>query len=148
MADQDKNSKASDNNRPIDVTCAIIEENGQVLAAQRGPRMTMPFKWEFPGGKINPGESAENCIIREIKEELGIEIQIKALLPTSSHAYPDLHVRLHPFVCRVIQGRMKPAEHHAIQWTGHDQLLSLEWAEADVAVVQSYLDYRLEKQGV
>ena len=148
MAEQDKNSKAWDNNRPIDVTCAIIEENGQVLAAQRGPGMTMPFKWEFPGGKINPGESAENCIIREIKEELGIEIQIKALLPPSSYAYPHLHVRLHPFVCRVSRGRIKPAEHHAIKWTGQDRLPALEWAEADVAVVQSYLDYRLGKQGV
>lgn len=147
MADQGKNNKASDSNPPIDVTCAIIEKNGQVLAAQRGPGMTMPFKWEFPGGKINPGETAQECIIREIKEELGIEIQIKTMLPQSSHAYPDLHIRLHPFVCRITRGDIQPTEHHAVQWTGHDQLPTLEWAEADVAVVQSYLDYQIGKQG-
>ena len=141
-------TKISDSNCPIDVTCAIIEKNGKVLAAQRGPGMTMPFKWEFPGGKINPGETAENCIIREVKEELNIEIQIKTMLPPSSHAYPELYVRLHPFVCRIIHGRIKSAEHHAVQWTGHDQLLSLQWAEADVAVVHSYLDYRTGKQGI
>ena len=147
ISEHHENNKISDSNRPIDVTCAIIEKNGQVLAAQRGPGMTMPFKWEFPGGKINPGETAEDCIIREIKEELGVEIQIKTMLPPSSHAYPDLHIRLHPFICRIIHGRIESAEHHAVQWTGHDQLPALEWAEADVAVVKSYLDYRIKKQG-
>ncbi len=148
ISEHRKNINTSDSNPPVDVTCAIIEKNGQVLAAQRGPGMTMPFKWEFPGGKINPGETAEECIIREIKEELGIEIQIKTMLPQSSHSYPDLHVRLHPFVCRITHGRIKPTEHHAIQWTGHDQLPGLQWAEADVAVVKSYLDYRIGKQGI
>ena len=145
MTDHCKNSKTSGSSHPIDVTCAIIEKNAEVLAAQRGSAMTMPFKWEFPGGKINPGETAENCIIREIKEELGIEIQIINMLPSSSHSYPDLHVRLHPFVCRITNGRILPAEHRAVQWTPHDRLLTLEWAEADVAVVKSYLDYRAGK---
>jgi len=148
ISEHHKNNKISNSNHPIDVTCAIIEKNGQVLAAQRGPAMAMPFKWEFPGGKINPGETAEDCIIREIKEELGVEIQIKTPLPFSSHAYPDLHVRLHPFVCRITRGRIEPAEHHAVQWTGHEQLPALEWAEADVAVVKSYLDYRIGKQKI
>lgn len=143
-----KNGKTPDSTPPVDVTCAIIEKNGQVLAAQRGPGMTMPFKWEFPGGKINPGETAEECIMREIKEELGIAIQIKTMLPPSSHSYPDLHIRLHPFVCRIARGRMKPTEHRAVQWTGLDHLPALEWAAADVAVVQSYLDYRIGKDGI
>lgn len=110
--------------------------------------MTMPFKWEFPGGKINPEETAEECIMREIKEELGIAIQIKTMLPPSTHSYPDLHIRLHPFVCRIARGRIKPTEHRAVQWTRHDKLLCLQWAEADVAVVKSYLDYRIGKQGI
>ena len=148
ISEHRKNSKMSDSNSPIDVTCAIIEKNGQVLAAQRGPAMAMPFKWEFPGGKINPGETPENSIIREIKEELGIEIQIKTMLPPSSHSYPDLHIRLHPFVCRISRGRIEPAEHHAVQWTYHDRLLALDWAEADVAVVKSYLNYRIGKQEI
>ena len=148
ISEHRKNSKMPDSNSPIDVTCAIIEKNGQVLTAQRGSAMAMPFKWEFPGGKINPGETPENSIIREIKEELGIDIQIKTMLPPSSHSYPDLHIRLYPFVCRISRGRIEPAEHHAVQWTGHDHLLALDWAEADVAVVKSYLNYRIGKQEI
>jgi 8-oxo-dGTP diphosphatase len=148
VTDQEKYYKATDNHPPIDVTCAIIEKNGQVLAAQRGPGMTMPLKWEFPGGKIKPGETAEGCIIREIREELGVEIRIETVLAPSSHAYPDLHVRLHPFVCRITSGRIKPTEHQVVQWIGHDRLSSLEWAAADVAVIRSYLDYRMGKQGI
>jgi len=141
-SDYGKNSKSTDAGRLIDVTCALIEENGKVLAAQRGPRMRMPFKWEFPGGKINPGETAEDCIIREIREELGVDIQIRTLLPPSSHSYPDLRIRLHPFICRITRGHIVLAEHRAVQWTSHDQLLTLDWAEADVAVVRSYLHHR------
>jgi len=76
-------------NIPIDVTCAIIEKNGKVMAAQRGPRMRMPFKWEFPGGKIDPGETAQQCILREIAEEFGIQTEIRSALPPSTHTYPD-----------------------------------------------------------
>jgi 8-oxo-dGTP diphosphatase len=147
MSRKHKSSKVLDSNRPIEVACAIIEKNGRVLVAQRGPGMTMPFKWEFPGGKINPGETAENCIIREIKEELSIEIQVKAMLLSSSHSYPDFHVRLYPFVCRIISGRIIPAEHRAAQWTPPDLLMSLKWSEADVSVVKSYLAYRMGKLG-
>ncbi len=146
-SDSVKNSKAINANRFIDVTCAIIEEKGKVLAAQRGPLMRMPFKWEFPGGKIKWGETAEDCIIREILEELGVGIQIRTLLPPSSHSYPDLHIRLHPFICRITRGHIVLAEHRAVQWTTRDQLLTLDWAEADVAVVRSYLDYRKAKGG-
>ncbi|MFO7861733.1 MAG: (deoxy)nucleoside triphosphate pyrophosphohydrolase [Thermodesulfobacteriota bacterium] len=148
ISEHRKNSKVSEGGRPIEVTCAIIEKNGWILAAQRGPGMTMPFKWEFPGGKINPGETAEDCIIREINEELGVEIQIKTTLQQSTHSYPDLHVRLHPFVCRITNGRIAPKEHRAVQWTTHDHLPGLQWAEADVAVVKSYLEYCIGKQGL
>lgn len=129
------------NENSVEVTCAIIEGNGHVLAAQRGARMRMPFKWEFPGGKIDPGETAEECIIREIREELGIDIRIKAMLPPSGHSYPDFHIRLHPFICQITHGAVVLTEHHAVRWTAHDQLLALDWAEADIAVVKSYIGY-------
>ncbi|MBA2880222.1 8-oxo-dGTP pyrophosphatase MutT (NUDIX family) [Desulfosalsimonas propionicica] len=93
ISEHRKNNKTFDSNGPIDVICAIIEKNGQVLAARRGAAMTMLLKWELTGGKINPGETAEECVMREIKEELGIAIQIKTMLPPSSHSCPDLHVR-------------------------------------------------------
>ncbi len=127
--------------RPIDVTCAIIEKNGKVMAAQRGPRMRMPFKWEFPGGKIEPGESASQCILREITEEFGIQIVIQSALPPATHAYPDFQIRLHPFVCRITgTAAMTLSEHNAVSWKTPDQLLTLDWAAADVAVVKTYLD--------
>lgn len=128
----------------IEVSCAIIEENGKVLAAQRSNRMRMPLKWEFPGGKIDPGETADTCIIREIKEELGINIHIKAALPPVRHSYPDFRIRLHPFVCELKQGRIELKDHRAARWLDRAELLDLDWADADVAIVKSYLK-RLEK---
>jgi 8-oxo-dGTP diphosphatase len=137
----DELSPARMNEHFIDVTCAIIEENDQILVTQRGARMRMPFKWEFPGGKIEPGETAEECLVREIYEELGIKVQIKFRLPPASHSYPDFDIRLHPFVCRIAHGSIVPAEHHAVCWMDLEQLWMLDWTEADVAVVQSYMDY-------
>ena len=126
---------------PIDVTCAIIEKNGKVMAAQRGPLMRMPFKWEFPGGKIEAGETPQQCILREITEEFGIEIEIKAALPPASHAYPDFQIQLHPFICKITEGAaITLSEHHAICWKTPEQLLTLDWADADIAVVKTYID--------
>ena len=85
--------------RKIDVACAIIEKDGRVLAAQRSETMSLPLKWEFPGGKIEPGESAAACLVREIAEELAVGIVIGAALPPSNWRYPDFAITLHPFVC-------------------------------------------------
>ncbi len=131
---------------PIDVTCAIIEKNGKVMAAQRGPLMRMPFKWEFPGGKIEPGETAQQCILREITEEFGIQIEIQSAMSPSTHAYPDFQIRLYPFICQITEGAaMTLSEHHAICWKTPDQLLTLDWADADIAVVKTYIDQAIRK---
>lgn len=143
----DEMSRAHKKGDPIDVTCAIIEEDDQILVTQRGARMRMPFKWEFPGGKVEPSETAEECLVREIYEELGIKVQIKFRLPPSCHSYPDFDIRLHPFVCRIAYGRIVPAEHHAVRWTTLEQLRTYDWTDADVAVVQSYIDYVVENDG-
>ena len=72
------------------MTCAVIEHNGLVLAAQRSATMSLPLKWEFPGGKIEPGETAEGCLKRELAEEFDAEVNIRSNLPQSTHAYPYL----------------------------------------------------------
>jgi 8-oxo-dGTP diphosphatase len=125
----------------IKVTCAIIvNADGLVFAAQRSPTMSLPLKWEFPGGKIEPGETAEACLIREIKEELHVDIEIVASLPTNTHQYPNVAILLIPFVCRITTGEIILKEHLDFKWLSKDELLALDWAEADVPIVKYYLE--------
>lgn len=124
----------------IMVSCAIILNSiGQVLVTQRSAAMPLPLKWEFPGGKIEAGETAEECLIREIKEELNIEIQIAGSLPPNDHQYPDKLIRLIPFICRHTGGEIILKEHTTYKWLDTKDLLDLDWAEADVGVVGEYI---------
>lgn len=120
------------------VACAIIERNGSILAAQRSKNMAMPLKWEFPGGKIKPGETPENCLRREIAEELSVKIAVHRSLPTVTHAYPTFTINLYPFICSIVTGEIKLYEHAAITWLPHNKLFTLDWAEADLPVVEAY----------
>ncbi|MFZ4441034.1 MAG: (deoxy)nucleoside triphosphate pyrophosphohydrolase [Syntrophales bacterium] len=129
---------------PIQVACAIIERNGLVLAAQRGASMRMPLKWEFPGGKIEPGEGAEACLHRELMEEMGLGVVVKWAMPPSMHHYPTFMVKLYPFVCVICSGEMTLNEHHAVVWLKPDDLPTLDWVEADLAVVEAYRELSLE----
>lgn len=125
--------------KKIDVACAIIEKGGLILAAQRSATMSLPLKWEFPGGKINPGELPEECLRRELFEELGIYVSVGQSLPTSTHHYPTFAVTLYPFVCSIEAGQIVLHEHAAIEWLPPEELHLLDWAEADVPVIESYL---------
>jgi 8-oxo-dGTP diphosphatase len=125
----------------IQVACAIIEKDGRVLTAQRSETMSLPLKWEFPGGKIEPQESAAACLSREILEELGISIRILVALPSSNWAYPDFDITLHPFVCDLCGGSIQLLEHRAICWLTPEKLPTLDWAEADGPVLRAYLQY-------
>ncbi len=125
----------------IDVSCAIIEKDGLILAALRGEAMNMPLKWEFPGGKLEPTESAATCLAREIREELGVEIGIISGLPPSTWSYPHFTITLYPFVCYVKRGAFSLAEHKAVCWMNPEELPTLDWAEADIPVLQSYFRY-------
>lgn len=127
---------------PIAVTCAIIENNGLVLAAQRGSNMKMPFKWEFPGGKIRSGENPEDCLRRELSEELNISVSIHHYLPPSTHAYPDFQITLHPFICSIASGEPKLNEHAAIIWLPVEKLYDLDWAAADLPVLNAYHQWK------
>jgi 8-oxo-dGTP diphosphatase len=122
----------------VHVTCAIIERDGLVLAAQRSRFMRMPLKWEFPGGKIEPGEGPEACLHRELLEEMGIHVAVKRAMPPSTHRYPAFTITLHPFVCEILSGEMTPNEHRAFVWLKPEELPALNWVEADLAVVAAY----------
>ena len=125
----------------IKVSCAIIVNvQKQVLVTQRSAHMPLPLKWEFPGGKIEADETAEACLIREIKEELNIDIQIIGSLPPNDHQYPNKLIRLIPFICRQKDGELVLKEHADYKWLYAKDLLDLDWAEADVPIVKQYLN--------
>jgi 8-oxo-dGTP diphosphatase len=124
----------------IQVSCAIIiNPFNQVLVTQRSINMPLPLKWEFPGGKIEENETAEECLIRENREELNIEIEITSALSPNDYQYPDKLIRLIPFICRQTGGELVLKEHADYKWVDTKDLLDLDWAEADVGVVEEYL---------
>lgn len=121
------------------VACALIEREGLLLAAQRSAVMTLPLKWEFPGGKIEVGESPAECLHRELQEELEVTVVIdRALLP-QTHYYPDFTVTLYPFVCALTTAEMVLREHEEIRWLAPGEVLELDWAAADLPVLKDYL---------
>jgi 8-oxo-dGTP diphosphatase len=124
--------------RSIHVACAIIEQNGRVLATQRSAVMSMPLKWEFPGGKIDPGETPGECLRREVREELGVEIEVGRPLTAVTHRYADFTVTLYPFLCRITAGEITLHEHQALAWLTPAELQGLDWAEADRPVLVEY----------
>jgi 8-oxo-dGTP diphosphatase len=127
--------------KQIEVACAIIEKDGLVLAAQRNEAMSFPLKWEFPGGKLDPHESPAACLEREIWEEMGIGIRIHVPLLPSVWRYPTFAIRLHPFLCTMISDDIRLAEHKEIRWLAPNELPTLDWAEAEVPVFRSYLQF-------
>jgi len=125
----------------INVTCAVIRnEEDEILVVQRGEATDHPFKWEFPGGKLAPEETEEDCIIREIDEELSIEVVICGQLPEVEYDYGHKQIKLIPFICDTLDELPFLSEHLAFRWVTANDLLSVDFSEADVFVVNSYLE--------
>ena len=122
----------------IHVACAIIERDGLVLAAQRSAVMNLPLKWEFPGGKLETGESAEVCLQRELMEEMGVVIAVGRPMPLHTHSYETFTVTLYPFICTIETGSLTLHEHTAMTWLPPEELHTLDWAEADWPVLEAY----------
>jgi len=132
----------------IDVTCAVIRnEDNEVLIVQRGEFTDHPLKWEFPGGKIDRGESEEDCIFREIKEELSIDIVICGRLPEVIHDYGLKKIRLIPFICDTLDEFPFLSEHIDFRWVRAENLSLIDFSEADVAVAGSYLGIDPSRKG-
>ncbi len=124
----------------IRVTCAIIRnEENEVLVVQRGENCDHPFKWEFPGGKQIMGETEEDCIIREIKEELSMDIIIYGRLDNVEYNYGKKHILLIPFICDTLDELPHLSEHIAYKWQVPAGLIETDFSEADVIVAASYL---------
>ena len=125
----------------IEVTCAIIERAGMVLVVKRAPGMHLEGFWEFPGGKLLEGETARACIMREISEELSLEVEPGARLAETEHEYPEHAIRLLPFVCAVTGGEVELAEHSEMRWLWPEDLAYIELAPADKFVARTYLSH-------
>ncbi|TAJ13823.1 (deoxy)nucleoside triphosphate pyrophosphohydrolase [Marinilabiliaceae bacterium JC017] len=123
----------------INVTCALIRKDGELLVARRGFQMDQAGKWEFPGGKVKAGESDEACLIRELKEELGVIVAIDSKLTPVEYHYPGKAIRLIPFICEIVEGEPYAHEHDGIKWAAGDELTKLEWSGADIPVLNEYL---------
>lgn len=100
--------------------------------------MSLPLKWEFPGGKIKNGESPEDCLKRELLEELEIEVEVGRQLPPVTHHYPTFTVTLYPFICKIADVNISLHEHKAFTWIRPEQLHTLDWAEADLPIIKKY----------
>jgi 8-oxo-dGTP diphosphatase len=125
----------------LKVACAIIERDGKVLAAQRDESMSMPLKWEFPGGKLEDGEDPSDCLVREIREELEVNIDILHALSPVVYDYGSWIIELLPFVCEITGGDIVLHEHRAALWMTPGELPTLDWPEADLPVLREYLEY-------
>ena len=119
----------------IDVVAAIIHKDGAYFATQRGYG-EFEGMWEFPGGKIEPGESRESALKREIQEELGIDITIDKFLCTTDYDYPSFHLTMHCYLCSIEAGEIVLREHKSARWLTEELLDSVEWLPADMEVVE------------
>lgn len=119
----------------IQVVAGLIQDGGKVFATQRGYGDYKDF-WEFPGGKMEPGETPPQALVRELKEELAIDVSVGGFLCTVEHDYPGFHLTMHCYFCAITGGKSPELlEHEAAQWLGRDELDSVNWLPADVKVV-------------
>lgn len=121
-----------------DVVCAIIERDGRFLIARRPAGKHLARKWEFPGGKVEAGESEVEALKRELLEELGVRVEILERLTPVEHRYPDRSLRLIAFRCRISAGVPDAGEHEALRWIGIDEACEYDFPEADIPILAEY----------
>lgn len=119
----------------INVVAAIIEKDGKIFATQRGYGDYKDW-WEFPGGKIEPGESSEEALVREIWEELRAEVKVGDLFYTVEYDYPRFHMIMQCYLCKLISDGYELTEHEDARWLGADDIDSVKWLPSDIEIVE------------
>lgn len=120
----------------IRVVAAVIREDGRVFATQRGYGNYKDW-WEFPGGKIEPGETPEAAVVREIQEELGTKVAVDRFLATVEYDYPEFHLSMDCFFCHIEEGELTLLEHEAAKWLPLGNLRQVNWLPADILVIEA-----------
>lgn len=122
--------------------CALVDPDNRILIARRPQGKPMAGLWEFPGGKVEAGETPEACLIRELAEELGVTTWESCLAPLTfaSHTYPDFHLLMPLYVCRKWEGHARPHEHEAVKWVRALQLRDYEMPAADEPLIPALID--------
>ncbi|MCA0057226.1 MULTISPECIES: (deoxy)nucleoside triphosphate pyrophosphohydrolase [unclassified Mesorhizobium] len=122
--------------------CALVDADGRVLLAQRPEGKQLAGLWEFPGGKVEPGETPEQCLIRELYEEIAIETDIPCLAPLTfaSHSYDDFHLLMPLFICRRFRGIAQPKEGQALKWVRPRQMRDYPMPPADAPLIPFLID--------
>ena len=120
--------------KTVNVVAAVIKRGDMIFATQRGYG-DLKGGWEFPGGKIEEGESPEAALVREIKEELDTEISVEKFLHTIEYDYPSFHLSMRCYLCSVVSGDLNLKEHEAARWLTKETLNSVEWLPADVELI-------------
>lgn len=134
--------------KKVRVVAAVIRKNNHIFATQRGYG---EFKggWEFPGGKIEPGETPQQALVREIREELDTEIKVGDLIETIEYDYPSFHLSMDCFWCEIVEGSLELKEHEAARWLDKENLYAVDWLPADIGLVAEiekaiqYKSYRM-----
>ncbi|MCM3454544.1 (deoxy)nucleoside triphosphate pyrophosphohydrolase [Heyndrickxia oleronia] len=125
----------------VKVVAAIIEnEQNEILCALRSPEMSIPNRWEFPGGKVEKDEDIYSALVREIKEELNCTIEITDLFNENIHEYETFIINLISIKCKIIEGTPTPSEHSKLVWFKKENLESLKWAPADIPAVNQLIN--------
>ena len=121
--------------KTVRVVAAVIRKDDKIFATQRGYG---EFKdgWEFPGGKIEDGESPEQALVREIKEELDTDINVGELIDTIEFDYPNFHLSMDCFWCEIVQGELELREHESAKWLSKEKLYTVDWLPADVGLIE------------
>ena len=119
----------------IEVVAAVIRREGRIFATQRGYGEWKGW-WEFPGGKLEPGETPQQALAREIREELDAEIEIDALVRTVEWDYPTFHLTLHCYWCTLTSASLRLNEHDSARWLDREELHAVRWLPADVSVLE------------
>lgn len=118
----------------VNVVAAIIKDNDKIFATQRGYG-DLKGGWEFPGGKVEPHETLQEALKREIKEELDVEIEVDDFVAKIEYDYPNFHLSMNCFFARIINGKLKLKEHSNAKWLASDELDSVDWLPADLTII-------------
>ena len=121
---------------PLLVTAAVVEHRGRILLARRRENAPYPLLWEFPGGKVEPGEDPHDCIVREMREELAIEVKVEGIYDVVYYRYPERTVLVLAYRCRWLSGEIVDLEVHEHCWVGPEELLEYDLLPADISLAE------------